>query len=517
MVTRTDDAPDWLLVMRAITGLTETPGEEDNPKILAMRNFIAHKFPEQSDYCDLYVHDDTPWCGLTAAFCMAVANIRGPFGPEDTDRWMWALSWANDENFIILDAPRLGCVVVLEREGGGHVTFYESTDGDSYMCRGGNQSDMVNLAPQKISNVVALVWPVAGGPVPPAERRELEEGDTGADVEALQESLGLLGENADGDFGNTTDTQVKAFQRACDLSPDGVVGSMTWAEVDALDARMAAGSTGLSPTLTQAVTQLAEDSSMMDYSWSDRGRAPPGYIPGMALCFALAVSRLRDKDSAVEVMAQANTGDDDVDALSWYSEEFEGAGMDNSSDGVDTLRHLFVLLTGLGMRESSGRYCEGRDMSASNVEADTCEAGLFQTSWNIRTASPEMPALFEEYWDNPQGFLEVFSENINPTAGNLDVYGSGDGAAYQWLAKFCPAFAVMTTAVGLRTRRQHWGPINRVECELVEALDDLLKEVQDMVESEPPPGPGPGPEPEVAEVVLTIETVGAVNVTVRGS
>jgi hypothetical protein len=53
-------------------------------------------------------------------------------------------------------------------------------------------------------------------------------------------------------------------------------------------------------------------------------------------------------------------------------------GMDNSADGVDTLRHLFALQLGLGMRESSGQYCCGRDMSADNVSAETCEAGLFQ-------------------------------------------------------------------------------------------------------------------------------------------
>lgn len=38
--------------------------------------------------------------------------------------------------------------------------------------------------------------------------------------------------------------------------------------------------------------------------------------------------------------------------------------------GTDTLRQLFVLLIGLGMRESSGQYCEGRDRSASNVTAE---------------------------------------------------------------------------------------------------------------------------------------------------
>src|SRR4029450_413972 len=104
-------------------------------------------------------------------------------------------------------------------------------------------------------------------------------------------------------------------------------------------------------------------------------------------------------------------------------------------DGLDTLRHLFVLMIGLGMRESSGKYCEGRDMSASNVTADTCEAGLFQTSWNIRaSAAAEFEYLIGFYWeDDPNGFLPTFAEGIDPTSSNLQVYGSGEGARYQFL------------------------------------------------------------------------------------
>jgi hypothetical protein len=51
--------------------------------------------------------------------------------------------------------------------------------------------------------------------------------------------------------------------------------------------------------------------------------------------------------------------------------------MANDRDGPETLRPLFALMLGHGMRESSGRYCEGRDRSAENVASDTAEAGLF--------------------------------------------------------------------------------------------------------------------------------------------
>jgi hypothetical protein len=130
-----------------------------------------------------------------------------------------------------LKTPRLGCVVVLTRSGGGHVTVYESTSGSNYMCRGGNQSDAINLVAYPKSNVVALVWPDAEpipAPIePPADRLPiLRKGDKGPDVARLQE---LLPKWVDGNFGPTTDSLVKEFQRSQGLAIDGVVGEATWA------------------------------------------------------------------------------------------------------------------------------------------------------------------------------------------------------------------------------------------------------------------------------------------------
>ena len=45
-----------------------------------------------------------------------------------------------------------------------------------------------------------------------------------------------------------------------------------------------------------------------------------------------------------------------------------------------------------------------------------------------------------------------------------------------------PAFAVMSTAVGLRVLKDHWGPIKRHEVELVPEVDDLLLKIQELVE-----------------------------------
>src|SRR5689334_13545607 len=68
-------------------------------------------------------------------------------------------------------------------------------------------------------------------------------GQSGAGVAALQDLLRDLGYDfpisfrkgkADGVFGAETKHNVEAFQRAAGLKPDGVVGRMTLAKLDAL-------------------------------------------------------------------------------------------------------------------------------------------------------------------------------------------------------------------------------------------------------------------------------------------
>jgi uncharacterized protein (TIGR02594 family) len=511
----TAETPEWLLVMRAMNGLTETPGSGDNPKILAMRDQIAKTYPDMASYCALYQHDATPWCGLAVAYAMTMGGVRPVFGPTDTDRWMWARAWDDDVWGYPLSVPRPGAVVVMEREGGGHVTLYERTEGSNYVCRGGNQSDAVNQASYPISKVVALMWPKAEGPPPPAPRRELKKGDSGPDVEMLQAALGIP---PDGEFGNVTDAGVRGYQAACGLVVDGEVGPATWEKVDALVLRMETGSDGLSEALKHDITELAITHPIQEKVWKDRGRSPSGYIAGMGQCFALALSWLAAHDPAAIEMAQAE-GDADEDALAWLAPEFAKLGISNAVPGVDTLRSLFMLMIGLGMRESSGKYYEGRDVSATNTTADTAEAGLFQASWNIKTASPILPKLMEDFVADPNGFLSIFSEGLTPTSSGLTNFGSGQGAVYQWLAKYSPAFATMVAAIGLRTRRKHWGPINRREVELVAEAADYLAKVEELMAEgpapEPEPEPEPKPEPEIATV--NIVTAGPVIVTVNGN
>ena len=233
------------------------------------------------------------------------------------------------------------------------------------------------------------------------------------------------------------------------------------------------------------IVQIAANSALARVSWDGgRGRAPLGYIKGMAVMFAVAQRKLAQGDPAAVEMSRAASSDSHRDALAHYASRFAALGMRNDVSGIDTLRHLFVLMIGLGMRELSGRYCEGRDRSASNTSADSAEAGLFQMSWDAHGASRQIPRLLDEYQANGGGgYREIFCEGVTPHRGDLDNCGSGTGLRFQQLCKDCPGFAVETAAVGLRNLRTHWGPINRREAELRQEADDMLQQVQRLVAS----------------------------------
>jgi hypothetical protein len=237
----------------------------------------------------------------------------------------------------------------------------------------------------------------------------------------------------------------------------------------------------------ETITRIAAGSAIARFNWPGRGAAPIGYIKGMAVIFARVLCKLRAGDAAPVEMAKKNTGDAARDVLAHYDGVFGGLGMSNDVSGPDTLRHLFVLMVGLGMRESSGKFCEGQDRSApGNQTAEKAEAGLFQTSFDARHASPLLPALFAQFTANPAGFKDIFREGCSPcTPRNLENFGSGPGRDFQQLSKESPGFAAEFAAVTLRNRRKHYGPINTRAAKVMPNCDVMLREVQTVVEASP--------------------------------
>ena len=79
----------------------------------------------------------------------------------------------------------------------------------------------------------------------------LKQGSNAPAVRDLQEALSALGHfhgPIDGAFGDATEAAVKAFQQAREIPADGIVGKVTWINIDEADQSepvLRIGSTGL--------------------------------------------------------------------------------------------------------------------------------------------------------------------------------------------------------------------------------------------------------------------------------
>jgi len=253
------------------------------------------------------------------------------------------------------------------------------------------------------------------------------------------------------------------------------------------------------PDRQAAIRTIAARSQCATRTWKNRGRAPRSYVEGMALVYARSLCHPTRADVQI-VSAPADLAPGADDGLAAYQAEFAALGLRNDAAGTDTLRHAYALLIGLGMMESGGRYCEGRDVSQCFTTADSAEAGLFQTSYGARRFSPALDRLFDAYRRDQRGcLLQTFkgaltcridrSHNPSCPDATSDVAGAGPGAEWQRLTKSCPAFAAEYAAVLLRRhggiRRGEFGPIRRKQVELRPECDAMLREVEEQVRAHP--------------------------------
>lgn len=237
---------------------------------------------------------------------------------------------------------------------------------------------------------------------------------------------------------------------------------------------------------TEEIMAIAKNSSCNSYSFKNRGRAPAGYIEGMALTFARSLCRAKKVESKpnglVEILTSPNSHRDSSDALTHYQSNFEQLSMSLANVGIEPLRAVYVLGIGLGMRESSGNYCEGYDKAAGgNRSSSAAEAGLFQTSYDSIKFSPELTNLYTEYKNSNASrcYLDVFK--IGAGCSNTSYLGTGDGLEFQKFTRACPAFAAEYAMTMLRIARSHYGPINRREAEVLTQCNEMLLSVQELI------------------------------------
>lgn len=121
-------------------GIGEVAGSASNPAILAMLK-LDGDWPQD---------DATPWCSAFANWvCFQLGLARS--------RSLAARSWLTVGVAVKLEDAELGLdVVVLERDGGGHVGFYAGMDGARVKLLGGNQGDHVSVSSFPVERVLGV-------------------------------------------------------------------------------------------------------------------------------------------------------------------------------------------------------------------------------------------------------------------------------------------------------------------------------------------------------------------------
>lgn len=122
--------PPWLAIARRDLGNPESLGPNDSPylrKLLGRLNVAWLK--------------GQPWCGIAVAGWMERAGVDYPKAYYRAKAW---LDWGTP-----LAQPKLGCVVVFERTGGGHVGLVVGFDTgrNALIVLGGNQGDRISELP----------------------------------------------------------------------------------------------------------------------------------------------------------------------------------------------------------------------------------------------------------------------------------------------------------------------------------------------------------------------------------
>ena len=146
--TAVKQEPLWLFYARKELGQKEVPGKNNNQRIVDY--WKRSKTPMKVN------DDETPWCAAFVNAMLEESDVNGT-------RSGLAVSFARSDQFIKIDEPVLGCIVVYWRKnpksGLGHVQFATSQNKTHIWGIGGNQGDSVSDASFPKSRLIGYYWP----------------------------------------------------------------------------------------------------------------------------------------------------------------------------------------------------------------------------------------------------------------------------------------------------------------------------------------------------------------------
>jgi len=120
-------------------GVREYPGSNANPVILDMARSIG--------VSDIYTSDETSWCALFINYLIRITakpqvDVKGD--RYNLLRAKWLLNWGTK---VTAGDEKMGDIVIIDRDGGGHVfVLIAKTKAGNYIGIGGNQGNKVSFA-----------------------------------------------------------------------------------------------------------------------------------------------------------------------------------------------------------------------------------------------------------------------------------------------------------------------------------------------------------------------------------
>lgn len=216
---------------------------------------------------------------------------------------------------------------------------------------------------------------------------------------------------------------------------------------------------------------IVNSNGCKDVSWKDRGKMPLGFYMGIAKTYAQSKC---DKFLVEKLTRPAISSND---ALKKY-------GL------APTMPNVFAFLVGLAARESTGKHCTGRDLSASFTNAWSAESGCWQTSLDSKNYASYLYPFFKNW--NKKCFIEDYSRNVKCRESDAKIWGNNvtqydkDGREFQIRSKTCPSFQAEYTGLVFRENLNHFGPIKRMEVQFKNECVDLFKKVDETINCEAP-------------------------------
>lgn len=239
------------------------------------------------------------------------------------------------------------------------------------------------------------------------------------------------------------------------------------------------GSGGGTSEGARRIIEISANSALSSFDWPQgHHRVARGFTKGMALAFARTYCKLLAGDPIAVETAGPIVEDPEVDSLYRARAKFAEAGLSLQGTPADILRKVYVLLMGLGVNESDGKWNEGRYMKDDFAEHDSAEAGIFQTAYGITYKHENAQRLYASYRGKTDAWLPVFQEGVPPNPAGLVNWGDGPGVEFQQLSKYSPTFAAEMAALRVRTKPGHWAPLRDHYVMITAVAEQMFRDVQ---------------------------------------